>query len=129
MSRFSVHDRKLSQKMCFILPAYNTVIRGYVQGVLRRIQQLGSFVEHLKLSFSRLTLLNLIKKDLCTFSYTGPCAQCSLKNISVKRSKEHHKNAICMNFRFSNLKSKELILTLCLLYWPMYRALYERSSW
>ena len=40
---FAIHNRKLSQEMCFILPVYYT---GLLQGALRKRQLLGSFVEN-----------------------------------------------------------------------------------
>ena len=44
LPRFAVHNRKLSQEMCFILPVYYT---GLCTGALRKKQLLGSFVEPL----------------------------------------------------------------------------------
>ena len=78
-----------------------------------------SFVEHFNVKSKKKKQLvifqaNVTKfnqKGRCTlsFCYTCLCARYSMKELinsffSVKRSKEHHENAICMNFYFFNPK-------------------------
>ena len=109
----AVHDRQLIQEMCFLLLVY---YMGLWTGALRKRQLLGSFVEHfnggsLKKLSCNLVLLNLIKKVIFAIL---------VYHDALKR-KEHHENAIFINFLFSNPKlSEESCFLFCLLCWHIF---------
>ena len=88
LQRFTVHNRKLSQEMGFILHVY---YRDSVHGALRNGQLMSSFVEHFngkpwknKLSFCPADITKFDKKRYCTlsFCYTALCARRSMKKAS-----------------------------------------------